>query len=69
MKHNISDTLTSLTAGATGIFCGVNWDLIGSRCLTALSTLLVVVKLYSEFSKWRLKRRRKEHEHRSGFRE
>lgn len=62
VKHNISDTLTSLTAGATGIFCGINWDLIGSRCLTALSTLLVVVKLYSEYDKWKRKKEAKKHE-------
>lgn len=53
--ERIHDQLTSYVVGATGIFCGVNWDLMGSRCLTALSTLLVVVRLVTEYRKWRKK--------------
>ena len=55
--ERIHDQLTSYVVGATGIFCGVNWDLMGSRCLTALSTLLVLVRLVTEFRKWRRKRK------------
>ena len=51
--ERIHDQLTSYVVGATGIFCGINWDLMGSRCLTALSTLLVIVRLVSEYRKWR----------------
>ena len=50
--ERIHDQLTSYVVGATGIFCGMNWDLMGSRCLTALSTLLVIVRLVSEYRKW-----------------
>ena len=57
--ERIHDQLTSYVVGATGIFCGVNWDLMGSRCLTALSTLLVIVRLVSEYRKWRKKHKEK----------